>query len=182
MTRSLSIQFSLLLALGCVSASPESLAFEPPRTSLRDALPEASSGFIGRIVSIKEVARRPFETDAVGEIKISRCLCGDGCGVDQVVQLRFRSQTTREREFPVSFPISHEVIVLFARSGVITESMQFSSSWAQPPDLGYLLESYPDKYPADTPTREVRSVYTFDPAGTVDLSAPLTCGGKAVDH
>jgi hypothetical protein len=173
-----STKIAILAAIGTSLWLSTARAVEPPSKPIRTSLIRAKSAFIGRVIEAREVERRPFQTEAVARILIGDCYCGEDCKKGGDINVAFRSQTTRDREFPVQFPVSSDVILIFDSQKKLSGLIAFDSDLEGGVDQAYVVDSYPEQFPVEF-QRLVSDIYWPKKTERADFSRPLQCGAQS---
>lgn len=122
---------TLLLMLFLLPAS--SLARDPPRISVREALARGDTAFIGRVVALEELKRiGPYIIHAEAKVVVSRCLFGELC----------RARALRIQHYPavaddgmhVTLEFGHQYLFVLKPNAATNGTVEFRTEVTRPMD------------------------------------------------
>lgn len=119
----------------------DAIAYEPPNTSVKDAILNGNVAFIGRVVKIEEVDDTDFWSTAIADVEIIQVFYGLHSNAGESVKVQFKSRLYSAYPYPgfeLSLLISDVVLFVFNAPQVSeNSSFYFNSYWKNP--------KYPDR-------------------------------------
>lgn len=119
---------TLALGLACSAAR----AWEPPHTTIAEAIASSRVAFIGRVVRTTEVGHERFRTVGSAQFAIRRALVRCPVPEGGVLSLTYATESTADLELPVDFVLSAEYLVVL--NG---DDARFDTNQAGGPDLAW---------------------------------------------
>lgn len=131
---------TLTLLFAVITFSP--FAHDLPRESILEALDKDIGQAIFIAVATKTELTGTLNNLPQGRVtlKIRYCLKDSRCVVNDELQLDYTVNQSIDGEFPVTFPIGHEIIFVLSRP--LSQVDSFNSSWTDGIDRAYICKTY----------------------------------------